>query len=230
MESKPLKSTMSSVLTPAIKNIIFDLGDVIIPIDLRAPIRNFAVLSGMNEEDVEALWQEHGLILQFETGLIDDAGFRQHLRTMLKNDAWADEVIDTAWNTVLLELPTERVERVRQLRGQYRIFLLSNTSSIHIQRVNQMLVALGQPPLEAIFERVFYSYEVRMAKPSPEIYQHVLSEAGLKAEETLFLDDNAHNIRAAAELGIQAVQVQPPLTILDYLRDESPDQNAAAAR
>ena len=221
---------MASVLTPAIKNIIFDLGDVIIPIDLRAPMRNFAVLSGMDEEAVEVLWREHGLILQFETGLIDDAGFRQHVRAMMKNDAWADEVIDTAWNTVLLELPLERLERIRQLRGQYRIFLLSNTSAIHIRRVNQMLVELGQPSLEDTFERVFYSYEVRMAKPSPEIYRHVLDEAGLKPEETVFLDDNASNIRAAAELGIQAVQVQPPLTILDYLRDESPDENAAAAR
>ncbi|WP_128543894.1 HAD family hydrolase [Larkinella soli] len=216
---------MSSVLQPEIKNIIFDLGDVIIPIDLRGPIRNFATLSGLSEEEVENLWRDHGLTLQYETGLIDDAAFRRHVRDLLKNDSWADEVIDTAWNTVLLELPVERVQRILELRERYRLFLLSNTSRIHIVRVNQILSELGQPTLEELFEKVYYSYEVRLAKPSPEIYNHVLETAGLKAEETVFLDDNPHNIRAAAELGIKAVQVQPPLTILDYLRDESASQN-----
>src|SRR4051812_39015212 len=106
---------MAGVLKPGIKNIIFDLGDIIIPIDLSAPIRNFAVLSGMSEAEVESLWREHGLTLQYETGLIDDDGFRQHVRRLLKNDDWADEVIDTAWNTVLLNLPIERVDRIREL-------------------------------------------------------------------------------------------------------------------
>ncbi|MGV3560612.1 HAD family hydrolase [Larkinella arboricola] len=216
---------MAGVLKSGIKNIIFDLGDVIIPIDLRGPIRNFAVLSGLSEDEVESLWREHGLTLQYETGLIDDAGFRQHVRQLLKNDTWADEVIDTAWNTVLLDLPIERVQRIRELHGQYRLFLLSNTSAIHIAKVNKIFAELGQPVLEDLFERVYYSYEVKLAKPSPEIYQYVLNTSGLKAEETLFLDDNPHNIRAAAELGIQAVQVQPPLTILDYLRDESTNED-----
>ncbi|RRB07343.1 HAD family hydrolase [Larkinella rosea] len=221
---------MAGVLKPEIKNIIFDLGDVIIPIDLRAPIRNFAVLSGLSETEVEALWREHGLIQQYETGLIDDDGFRQHVRQLLKKrsdapEQWADEVIDTAWNTVLLDLPVERIARIRDLHGHYRLFLLSNTSPIHIGEVQRILSALGQPSLDELFERVYYSYEVQMAKPSREIYEHVLTTSGLKAEETLFLDDNPHNIQSAAQLGIHAVQVQPPLTILDYLRDESTNED-----
>lgn len=221
---------MASILnTPNLHNIILDLGDVIIPIDLRAPIHNFAVLSGMTDNAVEQLWQEHGLTQQYETGLIDDAAFRQHVRTLLKersdepdtsaSDRWADEVIDTAWNTVLLDLPVERIERIKALRGRYRLFLLSNTSPIHIRQVNRMLTAMGQPTLEELFERVYYSYDVRLMKPSPDIYHHVLQTAGLVADETAFLDDNAANIAAAAALGIRAVQVQPPLTIIDYLDD-----------
>jgi len=221
---------MSSILSqPNLKNIIFDLGDVIIPIDLSAPLRNFAMLANLPEDDVRALWNQHNIGMQYETGLIDDEAFRNHVRQLLNNrsnnpnteaaDHWADEVIDTAWNTVLLELPIERIERIRQLKDRYRLFLLSNTSPIHIRQVNRILTELGQPTLEELFERVFYSYDIRLAKPSPEIYQHVLSEAGIAAEETAFLDDNAANIRAAAELGITAVHVQPPLTIIDYLKD-----------
>lgn len=211
---------MASILNnPTLRNIIFDLGDVIIPIDLRAPIHNFAVLAGWPVEAVEQRWREHGLTQQYETGLIDDAAFRQHIRVLLGNDSWADEVIDTAWNTVLLDLPIARIERIKALQGRYRLFLLSNTSPIHIRQVNQMLVELNQPALEALFERVYYSYEVQLTKPSPAIYRHVLETAGLVAEETAFLDDNAANIAAAAALGIRAVHVQPPLTILDYLNE-----------
>lgn len=205
------------------KNLIFDLGDVIIPIDLTAPVRNFAMLANMPEAEVRAIWQEHDLLNQYETGLIDDDAFRAHVRRLLNRsdtpESWADEVIDTAWNTVLLDLPVERIERIKQLKANYRLFLLSNTSPIHIRQVNSVLMQLNQPTLEQLFERVFYSYEVRLAKPSPAIYQHVLTKAGLVAEETAFFDDNAANIQAAAGLGIQAVHVQPPLTVLDYLKD-----------
>ncbi|GAB2589579.1 HAD family hydrolase [Spirosoma areae] len=217
-----------------LKNLIFDLGDVIIPIDLTAPVRNFAMLANLSEEEVRAIWQQHDIFNHYETGLIDDDAFRNHIRRVLHNqydgsdsettlaarsDRWADEVIDTAWNTVLLDLPVERVERLTELKQTHRLFLLSNTSPIHIRRVNQVLTAMNQPTLEELFERVFYSYEVRLKKPSLEIYQYVLTEAGLVAEETAFFDDNAANIRAAAELGIQAVHVQPPMTILNYLEN-----------
>ena len=216
---------MDATQHPApLKNLIFDLGDVIIPIDLTAPIRNFAMLANLPEDEVRALWQEHDFINHYETGLIDDEAFRNHVRKVLyqRTDApegWADEVIDTAWNTVLLDLPVERIERIKSLRGQYRLFLLSNTSPIHIRQVNSVLTELGQPTLEELFERVFYSYDVRMAKPAPDIYRHVLTKADILPDETAFFDDNEGNIRAAAALGIRAVYVQPPRTILDYLED-----------
>lgn len=209
-----------------LKNLIFDLGDVIIPIDMGAPIRNFATLANLPEADVMALWKQHNLWHQYETGLIDDVGFRQSVRQLLRqNDAdvsdnWADEIIDTAWNTILLDLPVERIERLMELKAsrKYRLFLLSNTNAIHIRQVNKMLASLGKPSLEDLFERLFLSHMIRIAKPSSAVYQHVLTEAGLVAKETAFFDDNAANIEAAAALGIQVVHVVPPKTIIDYLQ------------
>jgi len=204
------------------KNIIFDLGDVIIPIDLRAPLRSFAQLANRSEEEMEALWKEHGIWQQYETGLVDDESFRAAVRSLVRTesdepDRWADDVIDTAWNSVLLDLPIERIERIKSLKGKYRLFLLSNTNPIHIREVDARLAELGQPSLESIFEQVFYSHIVRMLKPNPDIYGYVLEQAGLEPAETLFLDDNLVNIQAAAGLGIRAVHVVPPKTILDYL-------------
>lgn len=204
------------------KNLIFDLGDVIVPIDLRAPLRNFAMLANMSEDATEALWKQHGIWQTHETGLIDDDTFREAVREIMDNrpntpNHWADEVIDTAWNSVLLDLPVERIDRILALAPRYRLFLLSNTNAIHIREVNRRLVSLGKPTLEEIFERVFYSHDLKMMKPSPAIFQYALQEADLVPEETAFFDDNAGNIKAAAALGIQAVHVVPPKTILDYL-------------
>ena len=204
------------------KNIIFDLGDVIIPIDLRAPLRNFARLANRSEEEMESLWKQHGIWKQYETGLVDDEAFRAALRSLVRSetdepDRWADQIIDQAWNSVLLDLPVERIERIRSLKGKYRLFLLSNTNPIHVREIDNRLAVLGQPPLEAIFDQVFYSHIVRMLKPNPDIFGHVLAQAHLDPSETYFLDDNLVNIQAAAALGIRAVHVAPPKTILDYL-------------
>ncbi|MBO0948924.1 HAD family hydrolase [Fibrella forsythiae] len=204
------------------KNIIFDLGDVIIPIDLRAPLRNFAQLANRTEAEMEALWKQHGIWKQYETGLVDDEAFRAAVRSLVRDesdepDRWADEIIDTAWNSVLLDLPVERIERIQSLKGKYRLFLLSNTNAIHIREVDNRLAELGQPSLESLFDQVYYSHIVRMLKPNPDIYGYVLEQANLEPSETLFLDDNLLNIQAAAALGIRAVQVVAPKTILDYL-------------
>ncbi|MCF0071018.1 HAD family phosphatase [Dyadobacter sp. CY261] len=203
-----------------IKNIIFDLGDVILNIDVPIASKSFADLSGREQSEILTIFKENELFRQFETGLLDEATFRNYVREILNFPDLSDEAIDTAWNSLLLDLPPARVELLRKLATKYRIFLLSNTSSIHITQVNKILEAsTGVEKLEDLFEIVFLSYEMGLMKPDIRIYQDVLDRAGLKAEETLFLDDNADNIRGAAQLGIDTIHVQKPVTILEYLKD-----------
>ncbi len=203
-----------------IKNIIFDLGDVILNIDVPVASKSFADLSGREQSEILTIFKENELFRQFETGLMDESKFRNYVREILNFPDLSDEAIDTAWNSLLLDLPPERVELLKKLATQYRLFLLSNTSSIHITQVNKILEAsTGVEKLEDLFETVFLSYEMGLMKPDTRIYQEVLDKAGLKAEETLFLDDNADNIRGAAELGIETIHVQKPVTILEYLKD-----------
>lgn len=204
----------------SIKNIVFDLGDVIINIDVPRAAQSFATLSGRETTEVIRLFEEGKVFRQFETGQLDAPGFRAYVRQLLDNSGWEDAEIDTAWNSLLLDLPADRVELLKQLGKNYRLFLLSNTSSIHIEAINKILhQASGVSNLDDLFEKIFLSYEMGIMKPHPDIYQRVLEEAGIRAEETLFLDDNADNIRAASALGIQTIHVQKPLTILDYLND-----------
>lgn len=203
-----------------IRNIIFDLGDVILNIDVPIASKSFADLSGREQSEILTIFKESEIFRQFETGLMDEPTFRNYVREILNFPDLSDEAIDTAWNSLLLDLPPERVELLKKLATQYRLFLLSNTSSIHITQVNKILAAsTGVEKLEDLFETVFLSYEMGLMKPDPRIYQEVLDKAGLKAEETLFLDDNADNIRSAAQLGIETIHVQKPVTILEYLQD-----------
>ncbi|HEV7349841.1 HAD family phosphatase [Telluribacter sp.] len=207
-------------LPEKIKNIIFDLGDVIINIDVPLAARSFAQLCGQEETEVLELFKEKELFRQFETGKLDEAAFRTYVREILKQEHWDDAAINKAWNALLLDIPPARIELLQKLKERYRLFLLSNTSSIHIAEVNQILESTtGIPRLDGLFEKLFLSYEMGLMKPDPEIYHQVLLEAGIRAEETLFLDDNADNIRAAAEIGIHTIHVQKPTTILDYLKD-----------
>ena len=203
-----------------IKNIIFDLGDVILNIDVPIASKSFADLSGREQSEILTIFKESEIFRQFETGLMDEPTFRNYVREILNFPDLSDEAIDTAWNSLLLDLPPERVELLKGLATQYRLFLLSNTSSIHITQVNKILEAsTGVAKLDDLFEIVFLSYEMGLMKPDTRIYQEVLDKAGLNAEETLFLDDNADNIRGAAQLGIETIHVQKPVTILEYLKD-----------
>lgn len=203
-----------------IKNIIFDLGDVILNIDVPVASKSFAELSGREQAEILELFSKNALFRQFETGELDEAGFRNYIRKILDFSDLSDEAIDTAWNSLLLDLPPERVQLLQNLAKNYRLFLLSNTSSIHITQVNKILEAsTGIEKLDDLFETVFLSYEMGLMKPDQRIYQKVLEAAGLKAEETLFLDDNLANIEAASKLGIDTIHVQKPVTILEYLKD-----------
>ncbi|MDQ6481953.1 HAD family phosphatase [Dyadobacter sp. LHD-138] len=203
-----------------IKNIVFDLGDVILNIDVPLASSNFGQLSGKEQHEILTLFKEKELFRLFETGLVDEDGFRNMIRELLEFPDWSEEIIDTAWNSLLLDIPPARIELIKALSKNYRLFLLSNTSSIHIKQVNKILhAASGVEKLDDLFEKVYLSYEMGLMKPNPEIYLQVLRESGLVAEETLFLDDNADNITAASKLGIDTILVQKPVTILDYLKD-----------
>lgn len=203
-----------------IKNIVFDLGDVILNIDVPLASSSFGKLSGKEQHEILTLFKEKELFRLFETGLVDEDGFRNMVRELLEFPDWSEEIIDTAWNSLLLDIPPARIGLIKALSKNYRLFLLSNTSSIHIKQVNKILhAASGVEKLDDLFEKVYLSYEMGLMKPNPEIYLQVLRESDLVAEETLFLDDNPDNIAAASKLGIDTILVQKPVTILDYLKD-----------
>ena len=205
---------------PTIKNLIFDLGAVLLNIDVPRAARALAELTGRDLAWVEGQIAAFGLFSRYETGQWTDAEFRDQVRTALEvspRTSLTDEQIDAAWNALLLDFPPERIELLRRLKPQYRTFMLSNTSAIHFRQIERILRRdTGYPTLHDLFEKVYLSFEMKKLKPSPEIYEQVLAENGLQPSETLFFDDNLANVNAAKQLGIRTVHIQETVTILDY--------------
>ncbi len=204
-----------------IKNIILDLGAVIIPIDFEHTFRAFSMLSKIPVEEIKSRYQQSSLFVDFEKGLIGNFAFLRELRLLLNLEPTiSDQLLIDAWNALLLPIPEERINRILDLTDTYRIFILSNTNPIHIKKVNEILYDFaGLPALEEVVEHTFYSYDLGLIKPDPSIYTRTLSQFNLKATETIFLDDNADNITGAESVGIHAVLVTEQLSLLDILKD-----------
>ncbi|MFN0048916.1 MAG: HAD family hydrolase [Cytophagales bacterium] len=201
-----------------IRNIIFDLGAVIINIDIESTILAFAKHFQVPIEEIHTFLQEKSLWEEHEKGNVSDEILIQHLNSYFKNQIDETDFVK-AWNTLLLDIPQERIELLKLLSAKYRLFLLSNTNQTHIDMVNEKLRNENQVVggLDSLFERVYLSHQVKLRKPDPKIYEFVLNDSSLIATECLFLDDNEQNIISAASVGINTIHVTPNRSITELL-------------
>lgn len=196
-----------------VKNLIFDMGNVIIDIDIPRTYHAFAQLAGITSDEATRLFHEKAFFHQYEIGKVDDTAFRDLLRREFAA-GWSDDAIDTAWCALLLDMPVERLSRIQALRQQYNVFLLSNTNAIHVREICRRADTLGYDFL-SLFRIPFLSYEMGFMKPDEHFYQEALRQGDMIAEESLFIDDNADNIRAASSVGIQTIWLNPIGSLLD---------------
>lgn len=204
------------------KNIIFDLGNVIIDIDFERTFKAFTEISeNVNWRESERILREKKIWSRYEKGELSDSAFRAEIREELKITA-SDEQIDKAFCGLLMDIEPARIELIKKLATKYKIYILSNTSHIHFLEVERILErCTGLKHFSEIFDHVFLSYEMGKLKPEVDIYEEVLKQANLVASETLFLDDLLANLEGAATLGILTKQIVPnEFTILDLFSNE----------
>jgi putative hydrolase of the HAD superfamily len=191
-----------------IKNIIFDLGAVLLNLDMLRTEAAFAALVGDKKAHTLIRERLHKIELfsKFETNEVESLEFVQTIKAHNPHPL-SDGQVRVAWSAMLLDLPKERIEMLRKLRAEgYKIFLLSNINSIHLEDVYAIIKEEhGDLDFDALFDKPYYSHLIGHRKPNPETYRYVLDDAGLLAEETLFIDDNADNIKGAQSLGIHTI-------------------------
>lgn len=184
-----------------IKNLIIDFGGVLIDLDRQRCIEKFREIGMPHVEAMLDVCHQQGFFLQHEKGLITDAEFRDAIRERIGAPI-SDTQIDEAWNSFLVGIPTKKLELLLDLRKDYVVYLLSNTNDIHWKWSCEHAFPYKTFRVEDYFEQIFLSYELKMAKPDADIFQHVIDETGILPEETLFIDDSVDNCRTAETLGI----------------------------
>ena len=188
------------------KNILFDLGGVILDLNVHGTLEAFLNL-GFPKKLLNYPENIHtDVFFKYETGKITTEQFRKEIREY-SGLKFSDPDFDNAWCMMLARVPKVRTDLLQSLAKDYKLFMLSNTSELHIERFSNMFFETAGYPLEEVFTKLFYSHEIGYHKPDPKAFECVIREAAILPEETLFLDDNIHNIKAAQELGFRAIHI-----------------------
>jgi glucose-1-phosphatase len=210
-----LNSNMLQATTmEKIKNIIFDLGGVILNIDMKKTELALQQLGINGFHNLFSPSTAFPFFREYEAGKINNAEFIRSIQSLISKSTGEQEVIN-AWNALLLDFPPERIELLKKLRKKYRLFLLSNTNAIHHQQFQEQLYQQTGNYLEDFFEKAYYSHAIGLCKPDVACYQYVISENNLDPAETLFVDDSEANIKGAIEAGLSVLHIKPGVTILD---------------
>jgi HAD superfamily hydrolase (TIGR01509 family) len=205
-----------------IKNIIFDLGGVILNLDNNRTEQAFMAMGVSHFRNYFGLGYAADFFKDYEIGKISDREFIDALKTLTQTatsgraTSISDETIVNGWNALLLDFPAERIDLLKNLRQRYRLFLFSNTNALHLDAFKKTYrEAFGGQELDDHFERAYYSHQLRMRKPDKEPFEHILRENNLIAGETLFVDDALVNVEGAMAAGLVGLHLKPDLTIME---------------
>lgn len=192
-----------------LKNIILDLGGVLLDIDYQKTQKAFQDLGFDEFDKMYSQYSADAVFAQLETGAISNVRFYEKMMER-SGGRITEEAIGTAWNAMLLDFRKETLAFLKTLAGKYSLYLLSNTNAIHLAAFAEIFTAqTGQPSLNSYFTKAYYSHEVGLRKPNADIFEFILKDAGITAAESLFVDDSFNNIDTAARLGFQTKLLLP---------------------
>ena len=206
------------MVTP-VKNIIFDLGGVLINLDYQLTGKAFENLGIANFNDLYTQHHANPLFEQLEVGAIEPEAFYEALR-QTTGLTLTNRQIETAWNAMLLDFPAERLHWLSQIKNKYNIYLFSNTNAIHynafIHIYEQVAPQLGLDiNFEHFFTTAYYSHTLGQRKPEVAAFEAVIRDAKLDPAQTLFIDDTLLNIEGAQKAGLQTLFLSGGVTVLD---------------
>lgn len=205
-----------------IRNIIFDLGGVLLNIDYNLTEKAFAGLGCKDFNNIYSKAKQTSLFNDFEMGNIPETGFFEELKHLAGLKHTPEQELVNAWNAMLINLPEENYSLLKSLQNKYRVFLLSNTNETHIKKFTEIIEqSHGFSNFEKLFEKTYYSSEIGLRKPNSDCFLHILSENNLNAKETVFIDDSIQHIEGAAKTGIHAHWLDLPKTTGQLLKELS---------
>ena len=202
-----------------IKNIIFDLGGVIINLDINKTILEFNRLSYMPFEAIYTQAEQSDIFNKFDKGIISPEEFFYEIRKYLRYEGNEIE-LHKAWNAMLLDVPEKRLNALVKTKQNYNTFLLSNTCEPHINAFeHDLYLKHGVKNFNDYFDEVYYSCRIGMRKPDAEIFEFVLEKNNLNPKETVFIDDSVQHVKGAGTCGINAFLLPKNAEIGEFLKE-----------
>lgn len=191
-----------------IKAIIFDLGGVIVDLNWNLCVENFKKIGIVQMNELLSTTLQKEFILDYELGLISSDEFRNEIRKLATKPI-TDEEINDAWQSLLVGIPSEKLELLKKLKKKYKVFMLSNTNEMSFKKCLDEMFNVNGNSINDYFDKCYLSYKMHLHKPNADIFEALLADAGLKAEECMFFDDGELNIKTAEALGMNARFIEP---------------------
>ena len=194
-------------MSAKIKNIIFDLGGVILDIDESIVYKELEKM-GVSTSELAHSKEFMDIFSKFDIGVYTAPTFRKKIKALLGQEKMTDQRFDAIWNSMLLDIPRERIEAIEKVKKHYKIFLMSNSNVIHYDLyVRDLQLRFGYHEFDELFNKSYFSFAEHLEKPDPRFFELILDHEGLLPEETLFIDDTAENIKVAKSLGIHTYHI-----------------------
>ena len=195
-------------MSAKIKNIIFDLGGVVLDIDETIVYKELEKM-GISTSELAQSKEFIDIMSKFDTGIYTAPTFRKKTKALLGQEKMTDQRFDAIWNAMLLDIPRERIEAIEKVKKHYKIFLMSNSNVIHYDLyVRDLQLRFGYHEFDELFNKSYFSFAEHLEKPDPRFFELILDHEGLLPEETLFIDDTAANIEVAKSLGIKTYHIR----------------------
>ena len=201
-----------------IRNIVFDLGGVLLNINPEKTINAFGQLGMTKLIGEKGLTYDHEIFYLLEQGKTTPGEFRNAVRKLLSNKL-TDQQIDLAWTAMLLDFPKIRVELLQKLRSEFDLYLFSNTNAIHVAKYQSIFRNQHGFEVSSLFEILFHSNEIGTRKPSPESYREIIRLSGILPQESLFIDDSFTNVEGAIACGLKGFWLQPGHTVEEIFQE-----------
>ena len=192
-----------------IKNVVFDLGGVLVGLDFDRCTAAFRSL-GMDAvaELINPCYPAE-MIGRLEHGDITFHEACDEMRRLSGTPKVTDDEIARAYGAFLTEIPVEKLRQIDRLRRRgFRTYVLSNNNPASMEVIRGEFTADGHT-MDDYFDKVYLSYELRELKPSEAIFRKVIADSGIVPAQTLFIDDGQKNVDAAQALGFAVYKPAP---------------------
>jgi HAD superfamily hydrolase (TIGR01509 family) len=199
------------VTSPKFRAIIFDIGRVLIRVDVSRAMNGLASGLSLTPQEVWSAIQNDPHWLDWQEGRISPRDWHLHLTKRL-GASLTFEQFSEIWNRALDPNPIHSESFLEKLSKNYRLALLSNTDPIHMSH------AEAHFPFFRFFPIRIYSYRVGASKPDPVIYREALTACKVQAAEGVYIDDVAGYAEAAQRLGMAGIVFQSPEQLQSDLR------------